>query len=89
LIGACEELVAEGLEPDAAAVKATDDAVDRSPLPDRGRLDACTHGQPLCSGSQVVADESRNERVTLNSFEPRRRSGDAATRTGNSVSDLC
>jgi hypothetical protein len=47
---------AEGLEADAAAVQTTDDAVDRSPLPDCRGVDASAEGQTIRSGSQVIAE---------------------------------
>ena len=50
-----KQQVTERLEPDRAAVEAADDAVDRSPLPDRHGVHASMGRQPLRSGVQVVA----------------------------------
>src|SRR5450756_2262344 len=50
-----EQQVTERLEPDRAAVEAADDAVDRSPLPDRHGVHTSVGRQPLRPGVQVVA----------------------------------
>lgn len=50
-----EQQVSEGLEPDAPAVEAADDAVNRAPFPNRGGVDAGATGQPFRSSVQVVA----------------------------------
>src|SRR5664280_3845479 len=50
-----EQQVPERLEPDLAAVEAADDAVDRSPLPDRHGVHTSVGRQPLRPGVQVVA----------------------------------
>ena len=49
-----KQQVTERLEPDLAAVKAADDAVDRSPLPDRHGVHTSMGRQPLRPGMQVV-----------------------------------
>src|SRR2546427_6691454 len=50
-----EQQVAEWLEPDLSAVKAADDAVDCSPVPDRPGVHPSVGGQPGRSVAQVIA----------------------------------
>src|SRR5664280_3414968 len=49
-----EQQVPERLEPDLAAVEAADDAVERSPLPDRHGVHTSAGRQPLRPGVQVA-----------------------------------
>ena len=51
-----EKEVAEGLEADSHAVQSADHAMDGSPLPYCGRVDASPNGQMFRPNPQVVAD---------------------------------